>query len=72
MVRMVYVACGVRVASDISSGLKDSIKQCSSNCFSIFYDYTAVHDILGLMFQWRFDNCGAISLLYFLLDRCAS
>ena len=26
----------------------------------------------GLMFQLRFDNFGAISLLYFLLGRCAS
>ena len=26
----------------------------------------------GLMFQWRFDNYRAISLLYFLLERCTS
>ena len=41
-----YGVCGVRVASAIKTGIKDSINKCSSKCFSIIYDYTTVHDLL--------------------------
>ena len=77
-----YGVCGGCVASVIRSGIHDAINKCSYKCFLIFYDYTKVHDFLcdgvGIvqtrnpMFQWRFDNYGAISLLYFLLERCES
>ena len=30
----------------INSGIHDAINKCSSKCFSIFYDYTKVHDLL--------------------------
>ena len=41
-----YRVCGVRVASAIRSVIKDAIKKCSSKCYSIFYDNTAVHELL--------------------------
>ena len=33
-----YGVCGVRVASVINSGIKDSRIRCGSKCFSNFYD----------------------------------
>ena len=39
-----YDVCGGCLASIINSGIHDAINKCSSNCFSIFYDYTKAHD----------------------------
>ena len=41
-----YGVCGVRVASVIISCIKCAINKYSSKCFSIFYDNTAVNDLL--------------------------
>ena len=41
-----YGVCGVCVASVINSGIKYAINKFSSKCFSVFYDNTAVNDLL--------------------------
>ena len=41
-----YGVCGVCVAIVINSCIKYALNKCSSKCFSIFYDHTAVYDLL--------------------------
>ena len=41
-----YGLCGVRVAKVTNSGIKYARNKCSSRCYLIIYDYTAVHDLL--------------------------
>ena len=47
MERMVYVAvCSQFDLVHFYGGILDATYICSSKCFSIFYDYTKVHDLL--------------------------
>ena len=41
-----YGVCGGYVAGVMNSGINDAMNKYSFKCFSIFYDYTKVHDLL--------------------------
>ena len=76
-----YGVCGDCVASAMNSGIHVSITNVVLNAFRSskikpkYMTYFARNKgcaHTGLMCQWRFCNCGAISLLYFLLERFTS